>query len=129
MPLIVVDVLFAVVVALGLDAFVVPGIVAYTGFALAGPLVELEGVGVKAAFVRSWTLVRARFWTVFAVIVPITVVSAVLSVLLLDALPPILGSHFLSDWISEAASSIVLSPFYAVAAVLITLELSGVRQP
>lgn len=123
--LIAVDLLYAVIVAVGLDVFVVPGIVFFTGFALAGPVVELERASVMGAFARSWALVRQRFWTVLAVVVPITIASSALSALLLDALPPFFGSNFLSDWISEAASSIALSPFYAVAAVLITLELSG----
>jgi hypothetical protein len=122
--LIAVDLLYAAVVAVGLDAFVIPGVVLFTAFALAGPVVELEEVSVMGAFARSWALVRGHFWQVLAVLVPITLVSAVLSVVLLATLPPILGSHFLSDWIGEAASSIALSPFYAVAAVLITLQLS-----
>jgi hypothetical protein len=122
--LIAVDIVFAVVVAVGLDLFVIPGVVAYTAFALAGPAVELERASVMGAFARSWRLVKGHFWKVFAVLIPITIVSAALSAVLLDALPPLFGSHFLGDWISEAASSIALSPFYAVAAVLIMLHLS-----
>jgi hypothetical protein len=124
-PLIAVDILYAVVVSIGLDAFVVPGILLFTAFALAGPVSELEETSVMGAFRRSWALVRGHFREVFAVLVPITLAGAVLSVVLVDAMPPILGSNFLSDWIGEAASSIALSPFYAVAAVLITLQLSG----
>jgi hypothetical protein len=123
--LIAVDLLFAVVVSAGLDVFVIPGVAFYTLFTLTGVAVELEGASVFGAFTRSWTLVQGQFWKVFAVIVPITIVSAVLGVLLLDALPPIFHSHFLSDWVSEAASSVLLSPFYAVAAVLIMLQLRG----
>jgi hypothetical protein len=118
-----VDLLFTVFVSAGLDAFVIPGIAFYTLFALSGVVVELEGATVLGAFTRSAALMRGHFWKVFAVIIPITIVSAVLSALLLDVLPPISGSHFLSDWASEAASSIALSPFYAVAAVLIMLQL------
>jgi hypothetical protein len=123
--LIAVDLLFAVVVSAGLDFFVIPGIAFYTWFTLCGVAVELEGASVIGAFTRSWTLIQGQFWKVFAVIIPITIVSTVLATLLLDALPPIFHSHFLSDWLSEAASSIVLSPFYAVAAVLIMLQLRG----
>jgi hypothetical protein len=122
--LIVVDLLFAVVVTIGLELFIVPGLLLFTWFALSGPIVELEHAGIKDAFVRSARLVSRRFWTVFAVLVPIALASAVLSGAVVDALPPVLGSDFLSDWIAEAASSIAISPFYALAAVLITLELS-----
>jgi hypothetical protein len=124
-PLILVDILYAVVVGIGLDAFVVPGLVLFTAFGLAGPVSEIEETSVFGAFRRSWELVRGHFWQVFAVLVPITLVGAVLSVVLIDLLPPILHSHFLRDWIGEAASSIALSPFYAVAAVLTTLQLNG----
>ena len=103
----------------------IPGILLFTAFALAAPVVELEGATAMGAFMRSWALVRGHFWQVMAVLVPITLAGTVLAAVMIDALPPILGSHFLRDWIGEAASSIALSPFYAVAAVLITLQLSG----
>src|SRR5262249_52383320 len=66
--LIVVDILFAVLVTLGLEVFVVPGFLFFTWFALSGPIVELEHAGIKDAFVRSARLVSRRFWTVFAVL-------------------------------------------------------------
>ncbi len=34
-----------------------------------------------------------------------------------------LGDTFLASWLAEAASNIVLSPFFAVAAVLLTVDL------
>jgi hypothetical protein len=121
--LIAVDLLFAVVVTAGLDLFLLPGILLFTWFSLSGPVVELEGAGVLGSFRRSWNLVRGHFWTVLAVLVPIALLSSVVSGVVIDALPPIFGSSLLSDWIGEAGSSIALSPFYAVAAVLMTLEL------
>jgi hypothetical protein len=125
--LIVVDIVFAVAVGLGLELFVVPGFLIYTWLALSGPIVELEHAGIKESFVRSVRLVSGNFWAVFCVLVPITLASAALSAVVVDALPPVFGSTFVSDWIGEAASSIAISPFYAVAAVLITLELSAAR--
>jgi hypothetical protein len=123
--LIAVDILYAAGVGIALDAFVIPGILLFTAFGLAGPVAELEETNVTGAFRRSWELVRGHFWQVLAVLVPITLAGAVLSAVLTGALPPIAGSHFLRDWVGEAASSIALSPFYAVAAVLLTLQLSG----
>jgi hypothetical protein len=124
--LIAVDILFAIVVTVGLDLFIVPGILLFTWLALSGPVVELEGSGVLGSFRRSCELVRGHFWTVLTVLIPIAILSSALSGVVLDALPPLFGSNLLSDWIGEAASSIALSPFYAVAAVLMTLEL---REP
>jgi hypothetical protein len=125
--LIAVDLLFALGTGIGLDLFLLPGIAFFTLFALAGPVVELERAGVGAAFARSARLVLPSFWRVLAVLVPITLVTAALSGIAIDLLPEVAGSNFLSDWIGEAATSVLLSPTYAVAAVLITLELSGSR--
>src|SRR5262249_61029012 len=121
-----VDILFAIVVTAGLDFFVVPGILLFTWLSLSGPVVELEGAGVLGSFKRSWALVRGHFWTVLAVLVPIALLSSALSGVVIDALPPIFGSNLVSDWIGEAASSVALSPLYAVAAVLLTRALGPV---
>jgi hypothetical protein len=123
--LIAVDLLFGAGIAVGLVLFVVPGVVAFTWFALAGPLVELEGAGVRTAFARSRRLVRGHFWTVLAVLGPITLLSEALTDGALAAAHALLGDSFLGDWLGESATNIVLSPVYAVAAVLITLQLSG----
>lgn len=126
--LIAVDLLFVAGTVIGLILLIVPGLIFFTWFALAGPVVELEGARVRAAFARSRRLVRGRFWTVFLVVVPIALASEALSAGIVDGLHEVIHSPLISDWIGEALASIVLSPFYAVAAVLITLELSRARE-
>ena len=70
--LLVADVLLIVVTFLGQAFFVIPGLVAFTLFALTGPLINIEGLGVKASFRRSALFVWPHFWTVFlAVTVPV----------------------------------------------------------
>ena len=55
----------------GPPCFVVPGLIVFTLFCLVGPLVNIEGIGVRAAFRRSASLVRTAPWpTVFLVTVP-----------------------------------------------------------
>jgi hypothetical protein len=125
--LIAIDLLFAFVIVIGLVLLVVPGIVFFTWFALAGPVVELEHTGVRAAFARSRNLVRGHFWQVLAVLVPITLVSEALTSAALEQAPHLLGNELLGDWIGESVASIALAPLYAVAAVLITLDLSRSR--
>jgi hypothetical protein len=124
--LIAVDIIFGVCVIVGLVLLIVPGIVLFTWFALAGPVVELEGAGVRAAFRRSRQLVRGRFWTVLLVLVPITLASEALSGVSLEAVHLVIHSPFLSDWVGEAIANVALSPFYAVAAVLMALAFSRV---
>jgi hypothetical protein len=122
--LIAVDIVFVIATAVGLLFLIVPGIIVFTWFALAGPVVELEGAGVRAAFRRSRRLVRGHFWTVLLVLLPITLGSELLSGATVDGFHNLIHITLLSDWVGEALANIVLSPFYAVAAVLMTLQLS-----
>jgi hypothetical protein len=70
--LLVADVVFAVAVLAGTALFVVPGILAFTLWALVGPVITIEDLPVRAAFGRSWRLVRRHFWfTFFLVTVPV----------------------------------------------------------
>jgi hypothetical protein len=123
--LIAVDILFGVGVVIGLLLFIVPGVVIFTWFALAGPLIEIERLGVRAAFARSRRLVRGHFWTILAVLGPITLASELLTDALLALSHGSIHNALLGDWIGESATNILLSPLYAVAAVLITLERTG----
>jgi hypothetical protein len=128
--LIAVDILFGLGTAIGLLLLIVPGIVFFAWFALAGPIVELEGATARRAFARSRQLARGSFWTVLLVLLPITLASEILADVAIEIIHGVIHSPFLGDWAGEAVANILLSPFYAVAAVLMTLELSGrVNQP
>jgi hypothetical protein len=122
--LIAVDIIFGVGAAIGVLLLVVPGVIFFTWFALAGPVVELEGAGVRRAFSRSRQLVRGRFWTVLLVLLPITLVSEAASAGLLQVIHDAIDTPILGDWVAEAVPNILLSPFYAVAAVLMTMSFS-----
>ncbi len=123
--LIAVAVLYDIAVAVGLLAFVVPGVVLFTCLALAAPLVELQGCGVREAFARSRRLVRGQFWRVLAVLGPITLASQSLDDAVRALGHHIVGHGLVADWFADAATSILVYPLYAVSAVLITLQLLG----
>lgn len=125
--LIAIDLLFAALVALGLVALVVPGVLVYIYAGLAAPASEIEHRGVRDAFSRSLSLVRGNFWLVFWVLVPIELASDAVT-----GLATSLSDHFfrewlLSEWLADTLTNIVLTPFYAVAAVLLTLDLIAER--
>jgi hypothetical protein len=125
--LIAVDLIFGVLVALGFVAFVIPGILAFVYLGLAAPVVEIEHQGVRAAFARSYRLVRSHFWLVLAVLVPIEIVSDAVTSLATSLSHDLLGDSLVAEWVTDTASNIVLTPFYAVAAVLLTLDLIAER--
>lgn len=125
--LIAVDLLFGVLVALGLVALVVPGVLLFVYLGLAAPVAEIEHHGWRDAFARSFRLVRSHFWLVFAVLVPIELLSDALTDLATAGTHSLLGDSLIAEWLTDTASNIVLTPFYAVAAVLLTLDLIADR--
>jgi hypothetical protein len=125
--LIAVDLIFGVLVALGAVVFVIPGILVFVYLGLAAPVVEIEHRGVRAALSRSFHLVRGHFWLVLAVLVPIEIVSDVATRLATGLAHGILGDSLITEWLIDTATNIVLTPFYAVAAVLLAIDLIAAK--
>lgn len=121
--LIAVDLLYVLFVIVGLTPLIVPGVLIFVFFGLAGPVVELEEQTVRGAFGRSWRLVRGNFWFVFWILVPIEIVGDAIGEALVHFVHDWLGETFVASWLAEASSNLVLSPLFAVAAVLLTIEL------
>jgi hypothetical protein len=120
--LIAVDLAFVGIVAVGLLLGVVPGVLAYVWLGLAGPLVELEGSGPGGALRRSMQLVRGGFWLVFWVLVPIELVGDAIGRGLAALVHDVFGHTFLATWLAESLADAALSPVFAVAAVLLTVD-------
>lgn len=121
--LVLVDIAFVAIVAGGLLIGVVPGILAFVFLGLAGPVVEIEERSAAAALRRSFQLVRESFWLVFWVLVPIEIAGDVIGGGVAGLVHHELGDAFVATWLAEAISNVVLSPFFAVAAVLLTVDL------
>jgi hypothetical protein len=118
-----VDLLYGAIVGIGLVLLVAPGVLAFVWFGLAAPVVEIERRGVREAFARSWQLVRGRFWFVLAVLVPIEIVGDALTDLATELAHGLLGNSLPTEWLADTASNVLFTPVYAVAAVLLTVEL------
>ncbi|HET9592799.1 MAG TPA: hypothetical protein VFP17_07775 [Solirubrobacterales bacterium] len=121
--LVVVDIAFVAIVALGLLLGLVPGLLAFVFLGLAGPIVEIEERSAAAALRRSFQLVRGSFWLVLWVLLPIEVAGDAIGGGLAALVHHELGDTFFATWMAEALSNAVLSPVFAVAAVLLTVEL------
>jgi hypothetical protein len=118
-----VDIVLAIGSALGLILLIVPGVVFFTWFALAPPALEIEDRGVRASLARSRELVRGRFWLVLGVLAPILLVSEALLTAVLEGMGSLLGHGLFAGWLADSAGNIVVAPLYAVASVVLTVEL------
>jgi hypothetical protein len=126
--LILVDLAFVAIVGVGLLLAVVPGVLAFVFLGLAGPTVEIEERSARGALVRSFRLVRGNFWLVFWVVVPIEIAGDGIGSALAALVHDQLGHTFLASWLAEAASNVALSPFFAIAAVLLTVDLIAAKE-
>lgn len=125
--LILVDIAYVGIVLVGLLAAVVPGVLVFVWFGLSGPVVEIEKRTVRGAFARSWRLVRGNFWTVLLVLGPIELAGDLLGDALAGLVHDLLGEGFLTGWLAETVSNVVLTPVFAIAAVLLTLDLIAAK--
>ncbi|HEV2726877.1 MAG TPA: hypothetical protein VGV34_01210, partial [Solirubrobacterales bacterium] len=121
--LIAVDLLFVAIVAVGLVLGLIPGVLAFIWLALAGPVVEIEERSALGALKRSLQLVRGSFWLVFLVIAPIEIAGDAIGSGLAALVHEALGHTFVATWLAEALADAALSPVFAVAAVLLTVDL------
>jgi hypothetical protein len=118
--LIVTDLAFTLLVAVGFVALIVPGFVAIAWFALAAPLVKIERLRPVAAFRRSRRLVRGRFWRVFGVVVPVWVGTSVLEGASEEAFR---SDIFLVEWAAAAGTGMAVGALYAVPVVVLAYDL------
>lgn len=122
-PLIAIDLIYGAAVAVGLIAFFVPGILAFVWLGLAAPVVEIEHRGIRAAFKRSVRLVRGKFLLVATVLIPIEIVGDALTDFITGLAHDAFGGSLIAEWVADVLTNVAFTPFYAVAAVLLTVDL------
>lgn len=125
--LILVDIAYVALVIVGLLFAFVPGVLVFVWFGLAGPVVEIEGRTVGGALRRSAGLVRHNFWLVFLVLAPVEIVGDLVAELVGHLVHGALGESFVANWIAESAAAIAFTPIFAIAAVLLTLDLIAAK--
>jgi hypothetical protein len=125
--LVAVDLIFAALVSVGFVLLFAPGMVVFVYLGLAAPVVEIERRTVREAFARSVRLVRGNFWLAASVLLPIELAGDALISLFSELAQDLLGESLMAGWLADTASNIAFTPFYAVAAVLLTLELIAAK--
>jgi len=124
--LIVADLLLTAITAALSFFFVVPGVVAFTLFALVGPLINLEDHGILAAFGRSFSLVRRRFaMTLGVVTLPILIEHEVLD-LVAEATH---DSHLVVIFTASALTGAVIGSFVGLLEVFMAERLTTAYPP
>ena len=121
-PLIAIDLIYGTLIAVGLIAFFVPGILVFVWLGLAAPVVEIEHRGVRAALARSVHLVRGKALLVAAVLIPIEIVGNTVTGLASRFTHSIFGSELICEWLADVLSNVAFTPFYAIAAVLLAVD-------
>ncbi len=127
--LIVIDILYVIVVLIGLLLLIIPGILALIFFSLVGPVVELEERGFRSSFARSFRLVRSDFWLVAWILVIVQLGGYLIGEGLAWLTRVILGETTIVDGLAKGASDVVLDPLFAIAVALLTMRLVGLAPP
>jgi hypothetical protein len=103
--------LYGLGVVIGFVLLVVPGLVAVARWSLVVPLVMIEELDVRAAFGRSWELVRGRTGPVLVVVLVANLLASIAGALItvgLGFLPA-----FLAIWLGGAVAGAVAVPYEA----------------
>ena len=118
-PVLVTSFVVALAVGIGFILLFVPGVFFMGMFAVAIPVVVIEGKGVGAALSRSWELVKGNFWHALGTVVVAFLIASVISAIL----GVFAGSNWFLGWIFGSIAAIITTPFTAMVTVLLYLDL------
>jgi hypothetical protein len=113
------SIVVGLVVVIGFLLLIVPGVYFLTIFAVAIPVVVIEGQGVGAAMSRSAALAKGNFWHVLGTVV----VAAILAGIVSGIIGAIGGHNWFVSWIFVSIGTIITAPFQALVSVLLYLDL------
>ena len=120
--LFVADLILTSATSVGIALFVVPGLVVFTFFCLVGPVVNIEGEDVLAAFRRSAALVRRAPWLTAALVT----VPTILEVALIHGLDfATADSPYLAAFVVSALIGVTIGAVVGLFEVTLAYELVG----
>jgi hypothetical protein len=130
--LVALSILTGVAVGLGFLLFVVPGVLLAIRWALAAPVVMLEGLGARAAMKRSRELVRGHRGAVFLVLLNVWArigLAWLVLTALLHRLATVTGSDLLVYWLAAALASALVTPYAGHALSVVYYRLTDPDKP
>jgi hypothetical protein len=131
-PLLAVSLLTGFGVGLGLLLLIVPGVILAIRWAVATPIVMLEGLGARAAMRRSEELVRGHGKDVFRVLLNIWVrtgLAWIACTLLVGAVAAGTSHPALTIWFGGVLASAFVTPYAAHALNVVYYRLTQPDQP
>ena len=130
--LVALSILTGVGVGLGFLAFIVPGVLLAIRWALAAPVVMLEGLGARAAMKRSRELVRGHRWAVLCVLLNVWLrigIAWLFLTKLLQQLALFPGGELLMYWLAAALASALVTPYAGHALSVVYYRLTDPDRP
>lgn len=110
------SILAGVAIALGLIAFIVPGLLLMTIWSLIVPVLVIERAGIGEAFGRSRNLVRGFGWNVFATMVAVFLLLLVANIVIGLILLPLPDTA--AQFLASVLSGTLVAPFLALVVTL-----------
>jgi hypothetical protein len=114
--------LYGLGVLLGLLLLIVPGLIAVARWSLIVPLVVLERLGWRDAFMRSSELVRGRTGRVLALVAISNLITAVASLAIASAFAFL--PNFFAGWIGGTVAGSLAAPFEAYVLTVLYYRLT-----
>ncbi len=126
-----VSLLTGIGVGIGLLLLVVPGVILFTRWSLAVPVVMLEGLGPRAAMKRSTALVKGHGWAVFRVLLNVTILAGLSSLAIQLLLVKVFGSAHANFglWASLSIAGAITTPYAAHALSVVYYRLTDPDRP
>jgi hypothetical protein len=121
--LIAVDLLFSFGLALGLVFLIVPGLIFFARYVLAGPLLKLERTGVRGAFRRSRELARGHALALLMLLGGLWLATDLVSSYLGEGGGLSFGESLVGDWAVATVVELLVTPIWAVGVCVVTLRL------
>jgi hypothetical protein len=119
---ILISILVGLAVLGGLILLIIPGIIFAIMFSVSIPALVVENRKGTDAMSRSWNLVKGHFWHALGVLLVAGIITGIISGII-GAIGGAISDNWFVTWIFQAISQILVSPFSALVAVLLYLDL------